>query len=190
MSRLRVVISGPAGDKEVEVTSALGCTVSNIKELLRDNHGVDWAVTASRFLNVLGKELKEDAPVPASGKFKLKMKGCRVAISGPEGDKEVELTPSPACIVAMVKEILKTQHGVAWAVTDGRFSNGFGEELQDNEHVPAVGRFKLTKSVVRSVGPVFFDDSPSSGNRYAAADHIASLFTSFLFGSAISRLLC
>jgi hypothetical protein len=67
-----VVCSAGEEDREVEVMPSTGCTVAELKAMLQKDHDVAWAVASSKCLNEMSKPLKDDAPVPATGKFKLK----------------------------------------------------------------------------------------------------------------------
>ena len=62
------------GDKDIEVLSP-PATVVELKAMLQRDHGLDWAVASSRCVNELsGKVLKDDSPVPATGRLKLMKK--------------------------------------------------------------------------------------------------------------------
>ena len=66
-----VVCSTGEADREVEVVPN-GCTVTELKAILQKDHDVPWAVASSKCLNEMSKPLKDDALVPATGRFKLK----------------------------------------------------------------------------------------------------------------------
>ena len=67
-----VVCSTGEADREVEVVPNTGCTVAELKAMLQKDHDVPWAVASSKCLNEMSKPLKDDALVPATGRFKLK----------------------------------------------------------------------------------------------------------------------
>jgi hypothetical protein len=67
-----VISSAEEEDREVDVMPNTGCTVAELKAMLQKDHNVPWAVASSKCLNERCKVLKDDAPVPATGRFKLR----------------------------------------------------------------------------------------------------------------------
>ena len=67
-----VISSAEEADREVDVMPNTGCTVAELKAMLQKDHDVAWAVASPKCLNEMSKPLKDDAPVPTTGKFKLK----------------------------------------------------------------------------------------------------------------------
>ena len=69
---LVVISSDGEANREIEVIPNSASTVADLKALLQHDHGVAWAVASSKCLNEMSKVLKDDAPVPATGRLKLR----------------------------------------------------------------------------------------------------------------------
>jgi hypothetical protein len=67
-----IVSSDGEANREIEVTSNVASTVAELKALLQHDHGIAWAVVSSKCLNETSKVLKDEAPVPATGRLKLR----------------------------------------------------------------------------------------------------------------------
>lgn len=70
---LTVVVSSPGEtDVEIQLRPPADCTVTMLKTLLQQEHGVSWAVESSRCLTQTSKPLKDDVVVPTTGRLKLR----------------------------------------------------------------------------------------------------------------------
>ncbi len=70
---LTVVISSPGeADAEIQLLPPADCTVTMLKTLLQQDHGVSWAIDSSRCLTQTSKPLKDEAVIPSTGRLKLR----------------------------------------------------------------------------------------------------------------------
>ena len=70
---LTVVVSSPGEtDVEIQLRPPADCTVTMLKTLLQQEHGISWAVESSRCLTQTSKPLKDDVVVPTTGRLKLR----------------------------------------------------------------------------------------------------------------------